>query len=81
VWVADTYNHTLRRILADHTVSTVAGSAGSAGNADGTGNAARFDQPCGLAVAPSGDLVVADTGNHLLRRVTTGGVVTTFTAP
>ena len=81
VWVADTYNHTLRRILADHTISTVAGLAGSAGNADGTGNAARFDQPCGLAVAPSGDLVVADTGNHLLRRVTTGGVVTTFTAP
>lgn len=81
VWVADTYNHTLRKILAGGIVSTVAGSGGTLGNLDGTGTAARFDLPCGVAVTPSGDLVVADTGNHFLRRVTPAGVVTTFTAP
>jgi sugar lactone lactonase YvrE len=81
VWVADTYNHTLRKILAGGTVSTVAGSGGTLGNLDGTGTTARFDLPCGVAVTPSSDLVVADTGNHFLRRVTTAGVVTTFTAP
>jgi sugar lactone lactonase YvrE len=81
VWVADTYNHALRKILAGGAVSTLAGSGGTLGNLDGTGTAARFDLPCGVALTPSGDLVVADTGNHFLRRVTTAGVVTTFTAP
>jgi sugar lactone lactonase YvrE len=81
VWVVDTYNHTLRKILADHSVSTVAGAGGSPGNVDGSGTSARFNQPCGLALLPGGDLAVADTGNHLLRRVTSAGVVTTYTLP
>lgn len=81
VWVADTYNHTLRKIVTGGTVSTVAGNGGTPGNLDGTGSAARFNQPCGVTVTASGDLVVTDTGNHFLRRVTAAGVVTTFTAP
>lgn len=81
IWVADTYNHTLRKILAGGTVSTLAGYGGTLGNLDGTGTSARFNQPCGLALLPGGDLAVTDTGNHLLRRVTSTGVVTTYTLP
>ena len=78
VYVADTGNHTIRRIAADGTVSTVAGLAGSSGATDGTGTAARFNQPAAIALGPDGDLYVADSSNHLIRRVTTAGVVTTY---
>lgn len=80
-WVADTYNHVVRKVLADGTVSTLAGLGTTSGNVDGTGTVARFNGPCGIIVAPNGDLVVADTGNRYLRRVTATGVVTTFQAP
>ena len=78
VYVADTGNHTIRRIAADGTVSTVAGLAGSSGAADGTGTAARFNQPAGIALGTDGDLYVADSSNNLIRRVTPAGVVTTY---
>ena len=78
IYVADTGNHTIRRIAADGTVSTLAGLAGTIGAADGTGAAARFNSPGAIAIGPDGDLYVADSGNHLVRRVTTGGGVTTY---
>ncbi|WP_306591412.1 SMP-30/gluconolactonase/LRE family protein [Geothrix sp. 21YS21S-4] len=81
VWVADTHNHAIRRVLADGSLSTPAGSGGNSGNADGSGTAALFNLPCGIAVTPAGNLVVADTYNHYLRGVTPAGVVTTYTAP
>ncbi len=81
LWVADTQNHAIRRIGTDGTVSTPAGTGGTAGNADGTGTAALFYRPCGIAVTPAGNLAVADTANHLLRTVTPAGVATTFLAP
>jgi sugar lactone lactonase YvrE len=81
VWVADTSNQAIRKVQADGSVSTVAGSGGNAGNVDGTGTTALFNQPCGIAATPSGNLVIADTGNHLLRLLTPAGVVTTFTEP
>ena len=56
---------------------TLAGTA-EPGFADGTGEEASFRAPQGLAVLPDGDLVVADTGNNALRRVTPAGVVTTL---
>lgn len=56
---------------------TLAGKA-EPGFADGTGDGASFCAPQGLAVLPDGDLVVADTGNNALRRVTPAGVVTTL---
>ena len=78
VYVADSGNSTIRRIALDGTVSTLAGLAGATGTTDGTGSAARFDSPSGIALGPDGDLYVAERNNHLIRRVTTAGVVTTY---
>ncbi len=78
LYVADTDNHTIRRIaLSTGAVSTLAGLAGSSGSADGTGPAARFNFPSGVAVDAAGNVYVADTLNHTVRKVTALGVVTT----
>jgi hypothetical protein len=77
VYVADTGNHTIRKITADGVVTTLAGLAGISGSADGTGSAARFNGPCGVAVDRSGTVYVADTGNHTIRKITADGVVST----
>ena len=63
VYVADTNNHTIRKIAAGGVVTTLAGLAGSFGGTDGTGNAARFNSPRGMAVDGAGTLYVADTNN------------------
>ncbi len=77
LWVADAFNHAVRRITSAGVVAVIAGS-GTSGNADGTGTAALFYQPCGIAVGPTGNLVVADTRNRLLRLLTPAGVTTTL---
>src|SRR5690606_5265481 len=61
------------------TVSTLAGGATS-GTADGTGDAARFDAPAGLALDSDGSILVTDSGSARIRRVTPAGVVTTVFA-
>jgi sugar lactone lactonase YvrE len=81
IYVADCYNHTIRRIALDGVVTTVAGSAGISGGNDGTGIYALFNQPAGVAVDPASDaggFYVADTGNGTIRRVMPGGAVTTL---
>jgi len=75
-YVADTFHHTLRKMSLAGEVTTLAGTAGTAGFADGTGPAARFNQPWDLEVDGEGNLYVADTGNHLIRKVTPAGEVT-----
>lgn len=76
IFVADTYNDRIRAIAPDGQVRTLAGGS-EPGFADGDGAEARFDTPCGLALAKDGSLIVADTGNHRIRRVTLNGQVTT----
>ena len=66
----------IRRISPDGRVSTLAGSEN--GYADGTGDAARFSTPSGLALDASGTLYVADTGNNVIRRITLDGHVSTL---
>ena len=78
ILVADTANNTIRSITPGGVVSTVAGLAGSSGSANGTGTAARFTHPFGLAVDGSGNIFVADNGNHLIRKIAPGGIVTTL---
>ena len=77
LWIADTHNHAVRRVTPAGVVTVIAGS-GSAGNIDGTGAAALFNQPCGITLLPTGNLLVVDTHNHLLRLLTPAGVVTTL---
>ena len=78
VYVADTDNHTIRKITPAGVVSTLAGLAGSLGSADGTGSAARFYHPGGVAVDSGGNVYVADTDNHTIRKITPAGVVSTL---
>jgi plastocyanin len=81
LYVADRGNDTIRKVTTDGTnwsVTTLAGLAGNAGTADGTGSAARFNFPYGLAVDGAGNVYVADTQNHTIRQVTPAGVVTTI---
>src|SRR5438552_11144250 len=78
MYVADTGNHTIRKITPGGVVSTLAGLAGNFGTADGTGSAARFHGPCGIGVDASGNLYVGDYYNHTIRKITPGGVVTTL---
>lgn len=77
-YVADSMNHTVRRISPAAVVTTFAGSAGQAGTADGTGAAARFNFPTGAAADGSGNVYIADTTNNTIRKITPGGVVTTL---
>ena len=59
-------------------ISLIAGSRNETGLRDGQGPDARFNKPCGLAVYADGSLLVVDTFNHCLRRVTSNGAVSTF---
>lgn len=78
VYVADTANNVIRAITPAGSVSTLAGMAGSFGTNDGTGNAARFSAPQGIAADTNGNVYVADTGNGTIRKIAPGGMVTTI---
>jgi hypothetical protein len=64
-------------IGGNYAVTTLAGTTSSSGSLDGTGTAARFWSPHAITVSSGGDLYVADTYNHTVRKVTSAGVVTT----
>jgi len=78
VYVADTYNHTIRKITPTGVVATLAGNATHSGTNDGVGAAARFYSPEGVTVDTNGNVYVADTYNHAIRKITPTGVVTTL---
>jgi sugar lactone lactonase YvrE len=77
VYVSEQGNHLIRKITPGGDVSTLAGGALQPGFADGAGTAARFNTPFGLAVDASGNVLVADTGNNAIRRISPAGVVST----
>ena len=69
LFVADSFNQTIREISANGIVSTVSGWPGESGAVDGSNGVARFFNPYGVAVAPDGSLLVADAYNEILRVV------------
>jgi len=77
-YVADTFNHTIRKVTPAGVVTTLAGTPGAFGSADGTGSAARFLSPSGVAVDGSGNVYVADSSSSTIRKITPAGVVTTL---
>jgi sugar lactone lactonase YvrE len=76
IYVADTYNDRIR-VIENGRVSTIAGS--TKGFADGTGNTAKFDTPCSIAVTADGKIIVADLNNRRLRIIETDGTTSTLT--
>ena len=83
VYVADTGNHTVRKISPTGAVTTLAGTAGVRGWADGNGPAASFDSLAGIAVDKAGNVYVTDTirsdsgDSGVIRKITPSGDVTT----
>ena len=67
----------VRRITREGLVSTLAGGA-TTGFADGAGAEARFNEAMGLVVDDAGNVLVADSGNHRIRRITPSGQVSTL---
>jgi ribosomal protein S11 len=84
LYVADTFNNTIRKMTplgTNWVVSTIAGTAGTIGNTDGTNLAAQFSAPSAITVDTNGNLYVADTDNHTIRELTplgTNWVVSTI---
>lgn len=77
--VADRANHAIRHISVEGQVTTIAGD-GVLGLSDGIGEEARFYEPSAVAVAPDGIIYVADSLNHVIRRIDPAGEVTTLNA-
>ena len=78
VYVADTFNYTIRKITPAGVVSVFAGSTGNFGTNDGTGTGARFFEPTGIAMDGSGNLYVSDNYKNTIRKITPAGVVSTL---
>ncbi|MCC6724411.1 MAG: gliding motility-associated C-terminal domain-containing protein [Saprospiraceae bacterium] len=77
VYVADTKNNKIRRILPDGTVSTIAGT-GNFGTSNGPGLSSTFGEPTGLEVDADGNIYVADHLTHIIRRINKLGNVSTL---
>ena len=78
LFVADTYNHRIRKVTTDGTITTIAGTGEPGFGGDGgPGAAAMLAYPTGIAVATGGALYIADTGNHRVRKLTADGAIAT----
>jgi sugar lactone lactonase YvrE len=78
LFVADTGNSTIRKIAPGGIVTTFAGSAANKSYQDGTGTAAWFNSPVGIALDAFSNLFVADSKNAVIRKINSTGTVTTF---
>jgi hypothetical protein len=78
IYVADTGNHTIRRIAPDGMVTTVAGNAGIAGMSDGPATESLLRNPSGIDVNELGEVFIADTGNFVVRKLATDGRLITI---
>ena len=78
LFIADKNNNVIRKITPGAVATTFAGTAGSAASVDGTGAAARFSFPVGMAIDASDNLYVTDSVSNDLRKISPAGVVTTL---
>jgi len=77
LYVVDQFNHAIRRVTPDGIVTTIAGD-GRPSYVDGTGRAATFSGPVGIAIDAVGNLFVADAGNCAIRKIDPSANVTTY---
>jgi sugar lactone lactonase YvrE len=77
LYVADTYNNMIRKILPGGIVTTLAGKT-TKGSANGKGAEASFSHPVGITADKVGNLYVADAGNNMIRKITPEGMVTVY---
>jgi len=77
VYVADYANHSIRKVTPGGVVTTISGQSGTPGYAEGVGSSARFNYPSGICFGTDSNLYVADTNNHVIRKITLGGVALT----
>jgi sugar lactone lactonase YvrE len=78
LYVADSFNQTIRTISSGGVVSTLAGKATTSGTANGAASEARFYGPDDVAVDGQGNVYVADMYNHVIRKISSEGEVSTF---
>lgn len=71
IFVADTFNHVIRRVSPTGVVTTIAGTATTSGSTDGTSAAALLNRPFALAISATGQLYIADTSNLTIRTAAT----------
>jgi len=83
IFIADKWNHRIRKVTPDGIITTVAGSgpdstpSGGYGGDGGPALQAQLNQPQGIALDAAGNLFIADEGNNRIRRVTPAGIITT----
>lgn len=78
IYVTDASNATIRKISTTGVISTIAGTARQLGSNDGIGSAAKFYAPAGIALDKLGNIYVADSANHLIRKISQKREVTTI---
>ncbi|OAM88896.1 TonB-dependent receptor [Termitidicoccus mucosus] len=78
LYVADSGQHVIRQITSQNDLLVLAGVTGGTGSTNGSGSTARFNTPRGLVAGADGLLYVADSGNHLIRRVSPDGTASTL---
>ncbi|MGA3210792.1 MAG: hypothetical protein ABSD20_05750 [Terriglobales bacterium] len=81
IYIADAQNCRIRKVDTGGLISTVAGNGIRGFNGDGTATNVEFNQPQGISLDSSGDLLITDSGNNLVRKLTGGMIVTLLITP
>ena len=79
LYIADQLNSRIRKVDAAGIITTVAGNGITGYVGDGTAaTSAQLNHPCGVALDKDGNIYIADTGNNVIRKVTTSGTISTI---